>query len=133
MIDLVLKATREQLIGLDLERFPLEIERAYAHANGTLDVAIHVGDRQTTLFGFGGFRIELDDFRIDDHERLVVDVDDRQPFAASDLRRREADAFRQIHRVEHVLREHAQRVGDLFDRTRLLAKYRIAEDANVEN
>src|SRR5881394_798959 len=52
---------------------------------------------------------------------------------ANRLRRREANAFRQVHRIEHVLGESAQRVGDLFDRTRVRAQYRIAEDANVEN
>ena len=132
MIDLVLQAAREQAVGLDLELLAVEVHRANANLGRAFDVAVDVGNRQAAFFAlvlpFG-----VNDFGIDDDERIVVDVDDGEPFGASDLRRGEADALRQVHRLEHVARQRPQLVGDFGDGLGILAENRVAEDADVEN
>ena len=52
MIDLVLEAAREQVVGLDLERLLRRCPCARTRTVGRpLDVAVDVGNRQTAFFG----------------------------------------------------------------------------------
>ena len=51
----------------------------------------------------------------------------------SHLRRGEADALREVHRLEHVFHERAKLARDLLDGRRLLAEDRVAQYPNIEN
>jgi len=72
------------------------------------------------------------DLRVHDDERVVVHVDDGDALGAPDLRSGEADPLGGVHRLEHVVHEAAQLVGDLGDRRRVLSQDRVAEHADVE-
>ena len=52
-------------------------------------------------------------FGIDQDDGIVVDVDDGDALDPPDLRRGEPDPLRGVHRLEHVVDELAQVVGDL--------------------
>ena len=101
------------------------------------------GERQAALrlvvgIGSAGLERTHPQFRIDDHaapgRAVVVRVGvGEDPERHADLRCREADAGRGIHRLEHVGDESADLVGDLFDRRGGGVKDGIAHDANRQN
>ena len=76
-----------------------------------------------------------DDLRIDQHQRLIAPlahVDDQQPLADVHLRRRQADARRGIHRLEHVVDERAQRRIHLRDGLGTRTQARIGKFQNLK-
>ncbi len=74
----------------------------------------------------------MNDLRVHDHDRVVLDVDDRDALGPTDLRRGEADALRRVHGVEHVVRQATQLVGHALDGLRFLAKDRRSQNVDVE-
>src|SRR5580704_11221666 len=61
MVDLVLQTPREQLRGLDLERLTIAIERPHDDVRGSLDIPIHLGNRQTPFLGLRHATIGYED------------------------------------------------------------------------
>src|SRR5687767_14681033 len=132
VVDLVLQAAREQLGRLDLVRVAVEVHRAHDDVLWPLDVRIDVGDREAAFLRLGLAR-RLEDLGIDDDERLSLDVDHREALGTADLRRRQPDPARVVHRLEHVGHERAQVFRDLPHGHGALPQDRVAEDADVED
>src|SRR5436190_22189527 len=104
MIDLVLEARREQSRRIQLEGTSFAIERPHAHAASAGDRLEDAGYGQTALlhdlFAFG-----LHDYRVDEYLQLVSllgEIDDHHPFRYPNLNRRETNARRAVHRLDHV-------------------------------
>ena len=131
VIDLVLKATREQVGRLELEWLPVAIERTHCDARGAFDVPEDLRNRQTSFFTLRRALSE-DDLGIHDDNRVVLDVDHREALDATHLRRSESDALRGVHRFEHVVGQASQLVGHAIDGLRLLTEDWRTEDVNVE-
>ena len=132
VIDLVLHGPRLEARQLGAVGPAVAVQGFERHGEGALDITVDIGDGETALL-----RLRLagtfDDLGIDEHERLLVDLDHGEPFAASDLRRGEPDAARVMHGLEHVGDEAAQLVGHLGDRRRRLTQNRVAQDSDVED
>src|SRR5258705_3091993 len=133
VVDLVLETAREQLRRLDLVLLPLEIHRADDDVLRSLDVRVDVGNREAALLRLVLRGASVDDRGIDHDERLSVDLDHGESLGPPDLRGREADPTRVVHRLEHVRDEAADFVRHLRDRRGGLAENGIAGDADVEN
>src|SRR5687768_4298383 len=131
MIDLVLKAPREQFVGIDLDRLSLTVLRLDDDAHRALDVGIDVWNREAALFALLR-SFAQQDFRIDDDVPRTVDVDDGHALGAPHLRRGEPDALGGVHRLEHVVHELLELRTDLCNGARLLPQDRGAQDVNVE-
>ena len=120
MIDLVQQAARK--VGrVELEQLAVAVERANGDARGAIDVPKISGiDRQpSSPFAEPseddlGFTITMGCSR----RRC------RDSLGTTDLRRGEADAFRRVHGLEHVVRQATELVGHALDGLRFLAKNR---------
>ena len=113
MVDLVLDAHGQQAIGIDGEGLAVEIQRRDGDGVGPLHLVVDAGDGQTA-FLVGLQRVALsDDFGVDEHPQLVLlfgHVDDDDTFVHVDLRGRQPDAGRLVHRLGHVGHEPADSV-----------------------
>src|SRR5487761_5863 len=70
MVDLVLDASGEQALGLELADFVLRVEIAYADRRRPLDVGILLGQRQAAFAAHDFFVRFPDDFGIGELDRL---------------------------------------------------------------
>src|SRR5687768_13276213 len=128
----MLEAASEQLGRIDVELLPVAPDRSHDHACGALDVPVHLRNGQAPLLALRG-SFGKHDLWIDDGERpAFADVDDGHALAPADLWRGEPNAFRGVHRLEHVVDEAADPVSDIGDRSRFLTKNRVAKNADVE-
>ena len=120
MIHLVLEGAREQAGPVVPELTTLPIERPDDRPRRSDDGRVETGNAQASFF-FELHSLALDELRVDHHHqarRIAPDrsIDDEQPKRHADLRRREADARRGVHRFDHVVDQLVDVVGDLFDR-----------------
>ena len=74
--------------------------------------------------------VGLDDLGVDHHAGAValVEVVGEEALAHSDLRRREPDALRVVHRLVHAVHERNEVGGDLVDIARGLLQHGVAEE-----
>ena len=131
MIDLMLHAPRKQLASLDLEWLAVDAHGTDDDTCRALDVAIYLRNRQAPLFALDR-ALAFDDLGIDEHDRLLVDVDDGKPLEPSDLRRGETDPLRRVHRLEHVVDKAPQLWREVVHKLRRLDKNGVAKDADVQ-
>src|SRR6185312_15081805 len=127
MIHLVLQADREHSLEVALEPLAMAILGTDAHLRGALDLVEDAGDRQAPLLALRR-ALAAQDLGIHEHERLVVllgDIDDEQPAADIDLRRREPDAGCGIHGLEHVVDQAPERLVECGDGEGALAQARV--------
>jgi hypothetical protein len=124
MIVLVLNRTREESTGLKLEHLAIERLGSHAHTSGPGHVAPHSREAQTAL----NTRFRLSErlyFGIDKHQRHMLgdlhnlvaypqrtwsilnafDIDDAKLNWQTHLLSGEANPFRRIHRLEHLVRQ----------------------------
>src|SRR5690606_6193886 len=139
MIDLVLEDDGEIALGLDPHRLVVHVDRLDRHAPGTLDIAGPARNAEAALRP--DLRpARLDDLRVEELQgrllRAVLfifrHVDGDEPNALANLRRREANARRLEHRLEHVIGELADAVVRLADLHGLLPQYRIRIFHNIQ-
>ena len=125
MVHLMLEAGGEQAVQPLLVLLAVAIEPACGDHCGALDLGILVGDRQTA-FVIDRMLLGLrDDLRVDEYERplhrfaafflRLLKVDHQQPLSHADLDRRQADAGRVVHRLEHVVDERLELVVESLD------------------
>src|SRR5437016_4183203 len=123
MIDLMLHAPRKQLASLDLEWLAVDAHGTDDDTCRALDVAIYLRNRQAPFFALDR-ALAFDDLGIDEHDRLLVDVDDGKPLEPSDLRRGQADALGRGHSLEHVVCKASQPWRDVVHRLCQLEEHR---------
>ena len=70
MVDLVLKAGREQPFRLDFSDLVLVVDIAQPDLGRTLDIGVMLGQRQTAFVGGGQSLGAPDDLRVGDAQRL---------------------------------------------------------------
>src|SRR3954449_5416140 len=125
MIDLVLDAGGVEAFGVLLMHLAVEIGVAHPHLRGALDLLVIFGDRQAAFLVDRQVLGGGDDFRIDEDARLGLglaglirlgEVHGDQPQRLRDLDRREPDAGRVVHGLEHVVGKLADLRRDLLDR-----------------
>ncbi len=120
MIDLMLQASRQNAVRLDLSRVAIAIEVTGAHAGRPLDILENVRDRQTALLAGGMLVRSPENFRISETKRLrrrcftfaFGHVENDHPLLHGDLNRGKPDARRGIHGLKHVVHERADAVVD---------------------
>src|SRR5438105_7969688 len=120
----------------------VSIECAHRDVRGAFDIPRDLRDGETPFFRAVFPRLR-DDLWIDQDERtgallgvrILAQIDHRHAFATSHLWRSNANAFGGIHRLEHVIDEMTQLVGDRqhWDGMRLLAQNRIAQYPNAKD
>ena len=133
MIDLVLEAARKKTGRIALELLAVPVEGTDRNALRPFDVGVNVRDGETSLLSLRLSRRRQHDLGIDDDERIVAQINHREPHGLAHLRRGEPDAARMVHRVEHVVDQALQLIRDRRDRCRRLPENRISEHANVED
>ncbi|MNS90404.1 hypothetical protein D3C72_1244540 [compost metagenome] len=132
MVHLVLHADRQQAIGGQFLRLPLAVQELDGDGVGTGHVSEDAGHRQAT------FLIHLapvlgDDFRVDEHARLVLffaHVDDHEALVHVHLAGSQADAGGVVHGLEHVVEQLLERRRGHFggiDQRSLGTQARIGE------
>src|SRR5690606_17108108 len=132
VIELMLQAACEQVRRFHFEQISLQVQPAHARDGWPFHVTEDLRDREAAFLGLvAPFRVQQ--LRIHEGVACPIHVADEQALLASDLRRRQADPLRGMHRLEHVVGEPANLVGDSFDRDRLLAQDRRAEYVNLQH
>src|SRR3954464_4194182 len=125
MVDLVLDAGGVEAFGVLLVHLAVQIHVAHAHLRGTLDLLVIFGDREAAFLVDRQVLRGGDDFRIDEDARLGLglavlvglgEVHGDQPQRPRDLNRREPDAGRVVHGLEHVVGKLSYLRRDLLDR-----------------
>src|SRR3989441_2336909 len=132
VIHFVLDADREQLLGGEREGPPRHAERVHRHALGALNGFVDSWNRETSFLAILD-TFSCNDLRVDQHQQLVAglrSVDHDYPFVHVDLRRREPDPGRSVHRFRHVAHQSANRLIDLHHPGGPLVepRIRVAED-----
>ena len=137
MVDLVLDAGGVEPLGILLVQLAVEIGEAQAHPRRALDLLVIFGDRQAALFVDRQLLRMRDDLRIDEHPRLrrglavlvaLGEIHGDQPQRLRDLDRRQPDAGRVIHGLEHVVGELADIRRHLLDRFRHQPQLLVRQD-----
>src|SRR5690606_30431539 len=124
MIDFVLNTDSKQPVGIELNRLAFAIERTDANPLGAPDLVVYPRHRQAPLLHLLD-AFSREDFRIDQHERLIArlaDIDDDNALVHVDLRRRQPNTRRGVHGLEHVVDQLLQARIDLLDGLGLDAK-----------
>ncbi len=135
MVDLMLEASRQNVVRLDLLRAAIAIEVTGAHAGRPLDILENVWDRQAALLTGRKLRRSPENFWISETKRLwrggFIDafghVENNHPLLHGDLNRREPDAGRGIHGFEHIVHERADAFVDFGHRRAHKAQTRIGK------
>jgi hypothetical protein len=117
MVDLVLHADAEEFGAFDLLHRAVDCLGLHDDARCTDDIAVDLGDRQTPFFP-GELPLALDDLWIDQRILRALHLDDGDALTAPDLRCRETNAARGVHRLEHVGDELLQLLGHDLDALR---------------
>ena len=130
MVDLVLHAGGQKPLARHLLLDAVAVEIAHLDLGRADHLGIVLGHRQAAfLVGHvlvGGF----DDLGVGHQQRagldvLAVDVEHDHPLQDADLRRRQADAGRGVHRLQHLVHQATHVVVDRLDRLGLLLEARI--------
>ena len=136
MVDFVLDALAQQILGFQLLFFALLIEIGQADALRPRDIGILVGDRQAAfVIGESRFRIAPDDFRDSPSAEPCCrcaprNIDRDHAFERAHLIGGKADAVALVHRLHHVFHEFGDALIDRADGLRILAQNRIGNDAD---
>ena len=131
MVDLVLEHATHEFVGLDLDLVTLDGEAAHQHLIGAQQLDVQLGDAEAALV-VDPLSVALDDDRVDDGHRLVVDVPHHDLLLHTDLWRRQRDArARVVERVEHVVDETRHLAVDLGDGGGLGLQHGVAEGADL--
>jgi len=107
MVHFVLDADREGALGGKLKRLAALVLRANGYLGGAGHFVVVPRNRETALLGFQ-FAFAGNDLRVDEHLEIVSrfgDIDDDDALVDVDLRRRQPDARRRVHRLSHVADE----------------------------
>ena len=133
VVQLVQDAARQQAIGFDLLLDPFGVEVAQLDLAGPPQFGELVGQRETAFLGHDLLVRRPDDLRVDQAERraglvLARDIDDDDALGHADLDRREPDARRVVHGLDHVVHQLAQIVVDPLDGFGLDLEARIGRD-----
>src|SRR5579885_906251 len=136
MIDLVLQRDRQQILSLDLDRLLLRRPRAHHHLFRALHLGGEIDHREAALLPEHR-ALGLDDLGIDELEQvlagvLVIGIEHDHAARIADLRRRQADAGRGIHGLDHALDEAVEPAVDFGDRQRALLERGIGKLANPQ-
>lgn len=117
MVDLVLKHSRQEPDSFDRAQVAVAAEAAYDRPGRARYRCFETGNAQTA------FRFCLNSFTLDhvrvDHDQQVTGsapgrrVGDKNSKRYTDLRRGQADAWRGIHRFNHVVDERLDISGDI--------------------
>src|SRR5918992_694601 len=103
MIHLVLQTARQQPVGIDLPLQALAVEVAYADLACAGDFPKLLRQAETALLGDVARFGAPDQLWVDDEERcpraLLAEIGDQDPLEDPDLRCRQADARRRVHRL----------------------------------
>ena len=135
MVDLMLEASRQNAVRLDLLRAAVAIEITGAHALGPFDVLENVRDRQAPLLTGRKLLRSPENFWIREAKRLrrggcigaFGHVENDHSFLHGDLNRGETDAGRGIHGFEHIIHERADALVDFGHRRAHKAQTRIGK------
>ena len=138
MVDLMLQASRQNTLCLDLLGAAVAIKITGAHPGRPFDVLEKFRDRQAALLIGGELLRGPENFRINDTKRgrrgvLVFafrDVENEDPLWHGNLDRGETDAGRGIHGLEHIVHERADARVDRGHRRAFEAQTRIREGNN---
>ena len=117
MIHLVLNAHREQIGGLQLERYAVRVVRLDHHVRRPFHSVVVAGHRQAAFLA-DNFAIGHDDLRIDEDFQVALilgHIDHDHPLVHVHLGRGQADAGSLIHRVRHIIHQLFDRRGELSD------------------
>ena len=111
----MLQAGRQQPVRLDLLLRAGEVVVAQLHPGRAGHVGILAGQGQAALLPLRQLVADRDDLRVHQHHRVglvaLLDVHHEQPQQRAHLRRRQADARRLVHGVQHPRREGADGIG----------------------
>jgi len=114
VVDLVLDASGPQPAELFFPMAAIDIPPPHSHFHGALDFRELFGNRQTAFVpGFPLIGIPHD-FRVEQHDRirsrvrLLRAIHHDQALELADLRCGQSDAWRVIHRPQHVIGQTAQ-------------------------
>jgi len=130
MVDLVLEESRQEFVGFELHVVAVEVNSLNDDAPRAEHLDIQTGDRQAALV-VHPLPARLDDFRIDDDARIVVDVVDEEAALDTDLRGGETDSGRLVHDTEHLFGEAHELRIDVRDFVGDGLQHRITEGTDV--
>jgi hypothetical protein len=120
VVDLVLQHRGQKALGQDFSELAFAVEGAGAHGGGPLDLGVIFRNAEAALFVGRALLGRPHDLGIDEHLRvrrflLLRHVDHQEADRLGDLDRRQADAGRFMHGLDHVVDQAAQRIVDRFD------------------
>ena len=98
----------EQAIGFKAVGLAIFVQCLHPHRGGTLYAVVNAGHREAALFVQDFLGAGPGDFRVDEHQRLVVflgHVDDDHAFMHIDLAGGQAYAFGVVHGFQHVVHQ----------------------------
>lgn len=110
MIDLVLQTSRQESVGLHGKRRAVPVERGDGDGIVALDGIAIIRNAQAALLG-SGFTAALGNRGIDQFEpfgTIIGDINNHYALQNSDLRRRQADAGGDDHRLVHIVEQCVQ-------------------------
>ena len=110
MVDLVLDTGRHQPLAVHLHHLVVEVAITDAAGGRAFHLLIIIRDRQAAFLIGRQFVRNADDFRIDEHDRLLFlvlagKIDHHHALGHRDLDGGKPDAGRVIHGLQHVLRQ----------------------------
>ena len=119
----MLDGPRQQGVALDLDRLALAVQAPRHHLHVTLDLADVAGHGEAA-FQADLLALPLDHLGIDQRMQVGVGLDHHHPQPHPDLGRRQPDARRGHHGVNHIVDQLADAAVDARHPLRLLAKDR---------
>ena len=133
VVEFMLEAGCQETVGLQQMLLAVTADMPDGDRRRALHFGIIFGDRQAAFLVDRAFLRRLQDFRIDEHHRLLRiaflgDIDHKQAAGNADLDGGETNARRLIHGLQHVVGELQNRVVDTFDGLGDLAQQRIGQD-----
>ena len=130
MVGLVLEDPRQQTLPDELLRLAARIQPAAPDRLEPRRGVVGPGDRQAAFFQ-DDLSLAVEQLGVRDEQRAVLPVVEHEQLQRDpDLGSREPDAGRLVHRLDHVLREPAQRAIERLDGLGRLAKHRVSQDAD---
>ena len=115
-----------EFVGLDLDDLTVQVDAAHEHGLRTQHLDVQTGNRQAPLV-VHPLAVGFDDLRVDDRQRVLVDVPHDDLLLHTDLRRGERNAVARVDQcVEHVVDEADDLTVDIVDLGRDGLEDRIA-------
>jgi hypothetical protein len=107
MIDFVLQADRQEAVGFDGERFPVQVIGVDPDTRGAFHTLTDVGDGKTAFFARDA-SLARDDDRVDERPGAATvfrNIKDEHALSGPDLGGGKTDPFMRVHRLDHVFRK----------------------------